>query len=83
MLGRHVGAACRGPRAALRGVGGRGGQSTVEYLVVLGAFVALIGAIGLLWHAGRDGVLVGLATRSASHGVEQGSVALLKDVLGY
>ena len=55
----------------------------VEYLVVLGAFVALIGAIGLLWHAGRDGVLVGLATRSASHGVEQGSVALLKDVLGY
>lgn len=50
---------------------------------MLGAFVVVIGAIGLLWRAGRDGVLVGLATHSASHGVEQGSVALLKDVLGY
>ena len=47
------------------------------------AFVSVIGALGLLWHAGRDGVLVGLATQSASHGVDQGGVALLKDVLGY
>lgn len=83
MLGRHVASACRGSRPARGGLDDSVGQSTVEYLIVLGAFVAVIGAIGLLWHAGRDGVLVGLATHSASHGVEQGSVALLKDVLGY
>ena len=59
------------------------GQSTVEYLLVLVAFVSTIVALGLLWHAGREGVLVGLAERSASHGVEQGGVSLLKDVLGY
>lgn len=50
---------------------------------MLAAFVAAIGALGLLWHAGRDGVLMGLATASASHGTGQGTVALLKDVLGY
>ena len=58
-------------------MGGCRGQSTVEYLLVLAAFVAAIGALGLLWHAGRDGVLVGLATASASHGTGQGAVALL------
>ncbi|WP_241145793.1 hypothetical protein [Olsenella sp. An188] len=50
---------------------------------MLGAFLSAIVALGLLWHAGRDGVLVGLAGESASHGLGQGTVALLKDVLGY
>lgn len=47
------------------------------------AFVLAVVALGLLWHAGRDGVLVGLATTSASHGTGQGAVALLRDVLEY
>ncbi|WP_455136023.1 hypothetical protein [Thermophilibacter sp.] len=59
------------------------GQSTVEYLLVLSAFLAVVVVLGLLWHAGRDGALVGEATRAASHGTAQGEVALLKDVLGY
>lgn len=59
------------------------GQSTVEYLLVLSAFLAAVVALGLLWHAGRDGELVGRATQAASHGVAQGGVALLKDILGY
>ncbi len=69
----------RGPRT----LGGGCGQSTVEYLLVLLAFVSAIVALGLLWHAGRDGVLVGMATTSASHGTGQGAVALLRDVLEY
>ena len=70
-------------RAGARGDLGRLGQSTVEYLVILAALVSAVIALGLLWHAGRDGALVGLATASASHGAGQGTVALLKDVLGY
>lgn len=61
-------------------VASREGQSTLEYLLVLGAFVALLAALGLLWHAAKDGVLVGLATESASHGAGQGPVGMLKDV---
>lgn len=59
------------------------GQSTVEYLLVLAAFVSAVVALGLLWHAGRGGALVALATGSASHGVGQGPVGLLGDVLAY
>lgn len=81
--GRHLANECVGPRVALCRVGDGGGQSTVEYLLVLAAFVSAIGALGLLWHAGRDGVLVNLATASASHGFGQGSVSLLKDVMEY
>lgn len=69
-----------GPSPGLSGVSG---QSTVEYLVVLGAFVAMLAALALLWRSGRDGTLVGLATGAASHGAEQGSVGMLKDVTGY
>lgn len=51
--------------------------------MILAAFVSAVVVLGLLWHAGRDGVLVRLATEAASHGAGQGSVPLLKDVLGY
>lgn len=59
------------------------GQSTVEYAVLLVAFVAMAAALAALWHAASDGVLLGLATQSASHGTGQGWAALLKDVVGY
>lgn len=58
----------------------QGGQSTLEYLLVLGTFVAMLAAFGLLWHAARDGALVGLATKAASHGTGSGTAGLLKDV---
>ncbi len=57
------------------------GQSTLEYLLVLVAFVALVAAFGAMWHAAREGTLVGLATASASHGMGQGVVAALKDLV--
>lgn len=80
---RHLAHARRRGRAVLAGIRASEGQSTVEYLLILAAFVAAISALGLLWHAGRDGVLVGLATSSASHGLEQGTAAMLKDILAY
>lgn len=62
---------------------GRAGQSTLEYLLLLVAFVAMVGALALIWHAARDGRLLSLATEAASHGSGGGTVALLKDVLEY
>ena len=56
------------------------GQSTLEYLLVLSAFAAMVGVLGLLWHAASDGALVGLAAASASHGSGQGAIGQLKDV---
>lgn len=83
MLGRQVAHERRRRGRGLWVLGGGRGQSTVEYLLVLLAFVSAVVALGLLWHAGRDGVLVGLATTSASHGTGQGALALLRDVLEY
>lgn len=62
---------------------GRSGQSTLEYLLLLAAFVAMVGALALLWRAARDGTLLSLATAAASHGSGGGAVALLKDVLAF
>lgn len=62
---------------------GEGGQSTVEYLLVLVGFLALLVALGALWHVGSGGGLVRISVDAASHGYGQGTVPLLKDVLGY
>ncbi len=67
---------------------GRGtrGQSTVEYAVVLFAFLALVAALGALWHAGRDGKLLNLAIQAASHlcsgaGLDPSALLHAEDVL--
>lgn len=62
---------------------GRSGQSTLEYLLVLLGFMAMIAALALVWHAVRDGRLLALATGAASHGSGQGAAALLKDVAAF
>lgn len=70
----------------LTGLGGltlRSGQATVEYLIVLGAFAAMLAGLALVWHAGGDGDLSERAVDAASHGTEQGTAALLKDVMSY
>lgn len=83
MLRSHLahGRGRRGPEPG--GLKGSSGQATVEYLVVLGAFVSMLAGLALLWHAGGDGDLANRATTAASHGFEQGASALLKDVLSY
>ena len=45
----------------------RSAQGTVEYAVVTIAFIVMVSALALLWRAGAEGVLVGLAETAASH----------------
>lgn len=59
------------------------GQSTVEYLLLLTAFAAMIGAFGLMWHAARDGVLVSHATDAASHSLGGDITKALKDIVEF
>lgn len=51
------------------GDGARGvrGQSTVEYALVLMAFLSMSLTLGILWHAARSGRLLDLATQASSH----------------
>lgn len=59
------------------------GQSTLEYALVLVAFLSMVAALGLVWHAARDGTLVRLATDAASHGAPADTVSWLQDLMGF
>lgn len=48
----------------------RQGQSTLEYALVLGAFMVLILALGALWRLGAKGELQRLAESASSHIVD-------------
>ena len=48
----------------------RSGQSSVEYALVLAAFLAAIIALGVVWQTVGSGGLQRLAEDSASHAVE-------------
>lgn len=65
----------------LRCVEDEGGQSTVEYLLVLAAFLSMMLAIGALWQVARSGRLVELAAEASSHGGQQGLSDQLKDIV--
>lgn len=67
-----------------RGRGAERGQSTVEYALVLLAFLSLVVALGALWHVARDGRLLETARDAGSHNFGEGvTVGLLQDVLAY
>lgn len=76
-------------RAAFMGAMGKGawpesGQSTVEYALVLFAFAASLVAMGSMWHAARDGVLLRRGIESASHvATAEGALGSAQDVLLY
>ena len=59
------------------------GQSTVEYLLVLMAFLAIVLALGSVWHAAQDGRLAELARDASSHVFEEGFVGMAQDLLAY
>lgn len=46
------------------------GQSSVEYALVLGAFLALVLALGLVWSVVGQGGLQRASERAASHAIE-------------
>lgn len=60
------------------------GQSTLEYALVLLAFLGTVVALGLIWRASRDGRLVERAGEAASHELGSGiTIGLLQDVLAF
>ncbi len=47
------------------------------------AFVAMVAALGALWHAARDGELLDLAVEVASHGAGRDGLTLLQDAVEF
>ncbi len=62
---------------------GERGQSTLEYLLILSAFAAVVAALALLWRTAQAGGLQRIAVEATSHSMAEGLGAALKDVLGY
>lgn len=63
---------------------GEEGQSSVEYALVLMAFLSLLLGLGAVWHVSREGRLVEGAREAASHAIVSGiSVRLLQDVTAF
>lgn len=60
-----------------------GGQASAEYVLVFVGLLSLVLAVGAVWAAGRDGVLLGRAIDASSHLLESGLVPALQDVLLY
>ena len=61
----------------------QGGQGSVEYALVLLAFIAACAALAALWHETQDGLLLESALGSASHSLDQGLVEASKDLVLY
>lgn len=58
------------------------GQSSVEYALVLGAFLALVLALGLVWSVVGQGALQRASERAASHAIEgAGAVDGIRDLV--
>lgn len=58
------------------------GQSSVEYALVLGAFLALVLALGLVWSVVGHGGLQRASERAASHAIEgAGAVDGIRDLV--
>lgn len=60
----------------------RRGQSSVEYAIVLGAFLAVVLALGAFWAMARDGTLQRLSERAASHALSgEGAIGGMRDIV--
>ena len=64
-------------------LGNRRGQATVEFALVLFAFLALFAGLGALCDFGRSGLLVEHASAGASHTVGGSDAGAWADVLAY
>lgn len=71
-----------GGRARLR-AWGRAGQGTVEYAIVLFAFLAMVAGAGSVWRMLEAGAPVQHAVQSASHHVASVAPGALSDVFMY
>lgn len=59
------------------------GQSSVEYAVVLAAFLALVVALGAVWRLFEDGTVTLHALQSASHHLKDAAMGAWGDVFLY
>lgn len=58
------------------------GQSSAEYAIVLGAFLAMVVALGAFWAMAAEGGLQRLAARAASHVVVgEGAIGGMRDIV--
>ena len=62
---------------------GDSGQSTVEFAVVMAGFLAVTVALGALWHALSDGLLVEHALVVASHHIQAVAPVTIVDIFLY
>ena len=59
------------------------GQATVEFVVVLFGFLALLTGLGALANFSQSGVLTEHAAHGASHAIGSGDAGAWADVLAY
>lgn len=60
------------------------GQSSVEYALVLMAFLSIVLALGALWRVAHEGRMQDLVREASSHSLGDGvSVGLVQDVTAY
>ena len=58
------------------------GQSTVEYALVLLAFLAVVLALGAVWKVAQEGGLQRLAGKAASHALGgEGTLGGMRDIV--
>lgn len=61
---------------------GQRGQSSVEYVLVVLAFLSMVLAWGVVWHGVRDGALLDRAVGASSHQLGGGDVpGSFRDIL--
>lgn len=68
---------------ALRSDRGQSGQSTVEFAIVLAAFICVALGFSALWHSFDQGLFVLHALQSASHHLQGVDLGAWSDVLAY
>lgn len=64
-------------------IDGCAGQGTVEYAIVLFAFLSLVAGLGAMWHAFDAGLFIEHALQSASHHVASAAPGAFVDVFMY
>lgn len=74
---------CRWHQRSLAALGGCKGQSTVEYALIMGAFLALVISLAALWHLFGEGTPVQHALAAASHHVSGVPIPFLADIFRY
>ena len=59
------------------------GQGSVEFALVIMAFLVIFAALGILWRALQGGLFVDHALSSASHHLQSVSAGVVGDVFMY